>query len=165
MENCKNMFLIQLHTGLRYSDVCMLNDGNVSLAEQQIRLHMQKTSEPIAIPIHPRILHIFEQGEFCHPISNAKYNQYLKELGRLAGIDTIVEIKRVKGGRRILIREPKWHFITTHTARRTFCSLLFQKGVDSALIRAFSGHSTESAFQRYICLTNEQKSEMLKRYW
>ena len=165
LENCKNMFLIQLHTGLRFSDVCMLNDSNVNLADGTISIHMQKTSEALTVPIHPRILHIFERQQFCHPISNAKYNEYLKEIGRLAGIDTVVEIKRVKAGRRMMLREPKWNFITSHTARRTFCSLLFQKGVDSQLIRTFSGHKTETAFQRYICLTVEQKSEMLKRMW
>lgn len=165
LENCKNMFLIQLHTGLRFSDVCMLNSDNVNLDSGTISIHMQKTSEALTVPIHPRIRDIFEKQQFCHPISNAKYNQYLKEIGRLAGIDTVVEIKRVKAGRRMLLREPKWNFITSHTARRTFCSLLFQKGVDSQLIRAFSGHKTETAFQRYICLTVEQKSEMLKRMW
>lgn len=165
LENCKNMFLIQLHTGMRFSDVCMLNNSNVNLGNGTISIHMQKTSEALTIPIHPRIRNIFEQQQFCHPISNAKYNQYLKEIGKLAGIDTVVEIKRVKAGRRMLLREPKWNFITSHTARRTFCSLLFQKGVDSQLIRTFSGHKTETAFQRYICLTVEQKSEMLKRMW
>ena len=133
--------------------------------EEIIRLHTQKTGQEVEIPIHPRIKEIFAKGNYCHPISNARYNQYLKELGELAKIDTPVEIKKTKGGKRIILNEPKWKFITSHTGRRTFCSLLYMKGVDSRLIMNFSGHHSVSAFERYICLDNKQKNELLKRYW
>lgn len=165
LNNCRSLFLIQLYTGLRYSDVSRLNDSNVFVEEEVIRLHTKKTGQQVEIPIHPRIKKIFESGNYCHPISNARYNQYLKELGELAEIDTPVEIKKTKGGKRIILNEPKWKFISSHTGRRTFCSLLYMKGVDSRLIMNFSGHHSVSAFERYICLDSKQKNELLKKYW
>lgn len=165
LNNCRNMFLIQLHTGLRFSDVSRLNETNVFIEEEVIRLHTQKTGQEVEIPIHPRIKEIFANGNYCHPISNARYNQYLKELGELAKIDTLVEIKKTKAGKRVIFKEPKWKFITSHTGRRTFCSLLYMKGVDCRLIMNFSGHHSVSAFERYICLDSRQKNELLKKYW
>lgn len=163
LDNCKSYFLISVYTGLRYSDAIRLTPSNV--CGDVITIHQQKTGNPVKIPIHPTIKGIAEHLDRLHPISNCKFNAYIKKIALLAGIDDIVEVKKTVGGERIIEKMPKWKLVSSHTGRRQFCSTLYAKGLNEWVIMSFSGHKDLTSFKQYICLTVDKKMDMLKSVW
>ena len=163
LDNCKCYFLISAYTGLRYSDAIRLDRSNIN--EGVITIHQQKTGNPVQIPVHPTIQGIVERIGELHPISNAKYNKYIKTVAMLAGIDTVVEVRKTVGGERVIEKFPKWQLVSSHTARRQFCSTLYAKGLNEWVIMSFSGHKDLTSFKQYICLSADAKMDMLKSVW
>ena len=163
LDNCKSYFLISVYTGLRYSDAIRLDRSNV--CNGIIMIHQQKTGNPVKIPIHPVIQNITDHIDRLHPISNCKFNKYIKKVALIAGIDEVVEVKKIVGGKRIVEKVPKWKLISSHTGRRQFCSTLYAKGLSEWVIMSFSGHKDLTTFKQYICLNIDTKMDMLKSVW
>jgi site-specific recombinase XerD len=88
---------------------------------------------------------IFEKYDYKLPVpSNQKMNDYLKEIGGICDIDKV---------------------LTTHIARRTFASLMNDKGVNITAIQQMLGHRKITTTQHYVT-TNRSflKQEMSKAH-
>ena len=48
--------------------------------------------------------------------------------------------------------------ISTHTARRSFCTNMYKKGMPIYDIMHFSGHASEKEFYKYIRIEKEQRA-------
>lgn len=55
LKKVKDCFLIQLYTGIRYSDLSHLTPENIDSKNKRIYLYSLKTDTPIIIPIHKRL--------------------------------------------------------------------------------------------------------------
>ncbi len=135
----RDLFLFQIYTGMAYVDMSrfkveMINqdkDGTWWITKDR-----QKTGVEFDIPILPEAKEILDKYNNVLPeITNQKYNEYLKYVCDIAGIE-----KRV----------------TTHVARRTCGTLLFNRGVSIEVISRFLGHTTTKI--------TEQIYAKLKRY-
>ena len=121
----------------------------------------------MAIPLHPIVLEIWHKynGVLPQSISNQKFNDYIKEVCALAGVDG-AELKNItKGGLRAQHSFKKYELITSHTARRSFATNLYLSGFPSISIMAITGHKTERAFMAYIRVTEREHSELLRPHW
>ena len=47
--------------------------------------------------------------------------------------------------------DEKWKFVSSHTARRSFATNLYKKGVDIYTISQLCGHSSIEMTKKYIC--------------
>ena len=139
--------LIGCFTGLRFSDFIQVKRENI-IEENKIKIRTQKTGETVVIPLHPYVKEIFEKydGELPKPISNQKMNDFLKEVGELAGIDSQVEMSITKGGKLQKNIFSKHELITTPVARRSFASNLYLANVPSITIMKITGHQTGKKF-------------------
>ncbi|UOQ74121.1 site-specific integrase [Hymenobacter cellulosilyticus] len=159
LDNARALFLLGCYTGLRYSDISTLRPEHIF--ETSLRITTQKTAEDQIIPLRPEARRIVARVQAGHvrPISNPKLNQYVKELAQLAGIDREVERVRYSGGKRLAERAPKYAFVTTHTARRTFVTLALEDGIEMSRVMKVSGHRTWAAFKRYVNVTDESAAD------
>lgn len=82
-------------------------------------------------------------------------NRHLKELAALAGIDTHTERTHYAGGTRYTHLAPKYEFVTTHTARRTFVTLALEDRLRPELIMKITGHKDLKSFNRYVNVTED----------
>lgn len=80
-------------------------------------------------------------------VSMVNFNYYIKEVVRLAGITELVKISHKRGTYIIEEVRPKYNWISSHTARRSFCTNEYLAGTPTDLIMAISGHKTEKAFR------------------
>ena len=163
LDNVRDLFLIGANTGLRYSDFSILKPENIK--DNRIRITQTKTGDPVIIPLHRIIKNILSKrkGELPRGISNEKMNLYLKEIG--AKIPSLKKIERAsitKGGNLITRDEEKWKKLTTHTARRSFASNWYKRGVPSITIMAITGHKTEKSFLKYIRVTPEEHADIFQ---
>lgn len=165
LEKVRDLFLIGCWTGLRFSDWCKVSadkiKGNV------IQIEQQKTSNKVAIPIHDIVKEILNKNKGVLPknISNQKFNEYIKEIAKKAEITSIEHKAITKGGKRISLKYKKWELVSSHTARRSFATNLYNQGLDTLTIMSITGHKTSQAFLKYIKVTPEEHAEKVIEHW
>jgi integrase len=146
----RDSFLVSCYTGLRYSDISRLESKHVNYSTNMISIITQKTNTQVIIPIHPIVCEIFERYDKCPPKvqCNQATNRMLKVLCRKAGITDLITIMETRGGVREEKSYAKCDMVTTHTARRSFATNAFKRGVPTLSIMQITGHRTESSFMR-----------------
>jgi len=151
LEKVRDLFLIGCYTGLRFSDLSKLNKDNIT-NDNTINVKTIKTNQSVVVPIHPITRQIFEKYDYQLPreISNQKFNEYLKDVAKIAGIKEPITTESTKGGFKVAETTEKYNLVTSHTARRSFATNAFLMDMPSISIMKITGHKTESAFMRYI---------------
>jgi integrase len=164
-ERVRDLFLVGAWTGLRFSDFVRIKEDNIK--DNYIEIEQQKTGKRVLIPLHPVVAEIWEKYNKQLPrvITNQKFNDYIKEVCKMAGITEHEHKAITKGGIKISTRYEKWELISSHTARRSFATNLFLSGFPTLSIMQITGHKTEKAFMRYIKVTPEQHANLLRLHW
>lgn len=165
LERVRDLFLLGCWTGLRFSDVTRIRKENIK--EGVITIVQSKTNEPVVIPLHPVFIRIWDKygGDIPVHISNQKFNDYIKEACRMAGINDKILKSITKGGRKVTTQYEKWQLVSSHTARRSFATNLYKSGFPSISIMQITGHRTESAFLKYIRVSKQEYADMLADHW
>ncbi|RZK18616.1 MAG: site-specific integrase, partial [Flavobacterium sp.] len=97
--------------------------------------------------------------------SNQKMNDYIKDIGMQAGIDSPVILTKYKGATKIEKSEPKFKFLSSHSARRTFVTLSLEKGMRPEVVMSITGHKDYATFKKYIKLTENVKLAEMNNAW
>lgn len=107
------------------------------------------------------------EGKFPEAISNQKFNEYLKNGCERCGLlKRMVSIKSFAAGQQVLLTKPKYFFITSHTARRSFATNEYlARDLQIAEIRALTGHKSDKSFYRYIRVTPRENAENVSKKW
>ena len=165
LERVRDLFIIGCWTGLRYSDLQQITPDRIN--GDFIELKQKKTGDKVVIPVHFTVKQILKKynGILPKPISNQKYNEYLKEAAKHAGIsDTFIKTVSYKGLRHEK-KYPKYELISSHTARRSFCTNAYKDNIPTLAIMAISGHKTEQAFLKYIKADSKEHAEKVLKIW
>jgi site-specific recombinase XerD len=165
LERVRDLFLVGCWTGLRFSDFSTLKAD--AIKGEFIHWEQFKGAKKVVIPIHPTVKAIFEKygGNLPQTISNQNMNDYIKEVCQLAGMVEKEAKGITKGGVRIVQFFEKWQLVSSHSARRSFATNLYEAGFPSISIMKITGHRTEKAFLKYIKLSQEQHAKMLQMHW
>jgi len=167
MERVRDLFIVGCYTGLRFSDFSQIKKesfiGNI------LQIKTLKTGEWVKIPVLKQVSDVMakytdQPNSLPKSCQNQTMNLHLKEIGRRAKIDTTVLKIRNRGKERIETSIPKYKLIGTHTARRSFATNMFKRGVPSRVIMAVTGHRTERAFSSYIKISKDENAELMWRY-
>lgn len=111
-----------------------------------------------------KALEVLKKHAYVLPkISGVKFNVYIKEVAKLAGIDSPVTLKRYSGKRMIEIKKPKYEFISSHCARRSFVTLLLEKGVPPTTIMKITGHTDLKTLMKYESTSDDAVVDALER--
>ena len=161
LSHVRDIFVLGAFTGLRFSDLAQLSKVSVSGPEgrKTLKVRTQKTATAVVIPLHPLAEAVLGRNEGHPPkaYSNPATNRILKELSQLAGFTATVEVTTAKGRE----AKQKWEMVTTHTARRSFCTNAYLAGIPLPSIMALSGHSKTQTFMGYIRITAEENAANL----
>ncbi|MBK9221022.1 MAG: site-specific integrase [Saprospiraceae bacterium] len=164
LEAVRDVFCFGCFTGLRFSDIKKIKRENIK--EGDINLVSEKTTEKIRVPLNQYSEAILKKYNYSLPvISNQKTNEHLKNLGKLGEINEPTVITRFQGVEEIQVTKPKYEFIGTHTARRTFVTLSLEKGMRPEVVMSITGHKEYNTFKKYIKLTSKVKNMDMKRIW
>ncbi len=165
LTKVRDLFLVGCYTGLRFSDLTQLRKENIT-ADETINIKTQKTNQIVVVPIHPITRLILEKYDYQLPraISNQKFNVYLKEIGRIAGINEKVTTEITKGGFKVSTTTEKYNLICSHCSRRSFATNAFLADMPSISIMKITGHKTESAFMKYIKMSAKDNAAKMKSH-
>lgn len=161
----RDLFCFSCFTGLRFSDIYSFKE--TSIKNGFIEVKTEKTRQFIKIPLTGFAQEILRRngGMLPKPISNQKMNNYLKEIAKFCGLEEIIRITSYRGTQKIETIEPKYNFITTHTARRTFVTLSLEKGMRAETVMSITGHKDYHTFKKYIKLTDNVKMLEMNKIW
>jgi len=164
LDRAKDLFLIGAYTGLRFSDLSQLNKDNITA--DTISVRTIKTGTPVSIPLHSVVRSILGkyEGNLPKVPSNQKFNDYIKEIVKRAGIKEPVKVEQTKGDLTTKTSVPKYQLTTSHTARRSFATNAFLADIPSIAIMKITGHKTESAFMKYIKISPEDNARKLMQH-
>ena len=151
-QKARDFFCFGCLTGLRYVDLVELAKDN--LINGTIKTTTQKTNKEVTIPIFPGLQTIIdrypEQYKLLPKFSNQKLNVYIKECCQEAEIKALVEYKTFEKNVTIKEFRPKHELIGTHTGRKTFISLAYEKGMNIEDIKKITGITREKTLRRYL---------------
>ena len=80
-------------------------------------------------------------------------------------INTVIIKTEYEEGKLVPKEYFKHQLVTSHTARRTFCTNAFLDGIPVLSIMSISGHRTEKAFLRYIKISGQQHAKNVLDIW
>jgi len=183
LQKARDLLVIGCFLGQRISDLKRLEYSDIKTNEAgKKRLHItqKKTSKNVILPIPSPVQRILDDwGYFPNQLSEQKFNDYIKEVCKLAGINTplqghktaVITITRkdeagasyeLKVARKALGTYPKHVLITSHTCRRSFASNWYGKLPNSAIMAA-TGHRKEEDFLRYIKVTPSDHADVMEK--
>ena len=168
--NARDWLVISCETGQRVSDFMRFSkeqiryEGNVPLCEfTQI-----KTDKIMAIPLSKKVRAILAKrgGDFPRKISDQRYNEYIKEVCKIAGINTSIKGSKMikETNRKANGLYPKYELVTSHIGRKSFATNNYGK-IPTALLINVTGHTTEAMFLEYIGKTETEKAKQLAGYF
>lgn len=167
LEKVRDLFVIGCYTGLRFSDLAGLSIDNVD--DDILEVRQIKTGDRVYIPLQQEVKVIMDRynGMFPKTISNQKFNEYLKDVCKkceLLNID--VSLKAFVAGKRLVLTQPKYTLVKSHTARRSFATNEYKRGeLTIAEIRAITGHKTDKSFYKYIRVSPRENAENVAAKW
>lgn len=167
LDNVRDVFCFGCFTGQRFSDIASLRRSAIK-GDRWI-LRTIKTDRSNHVPLNGFALAILEKHrEAARPlpvISNQKTNDNLKELGKLLEINEATTLTKRRGSEKLANTQPKYEFISTHTARRTFITLSLEKGMRPEVVMRISGHSNYSSFKKYIKISEKVTEQEMNNIW
>ncbi len=175
--NATQWLIISCFTGQRISDFMRFTKEMIRIEKGKslIEFEQQKTGKLMTIPIHAKVQQILDKnkGEFPHRISDQRYNDYIKEVCKIAGIDEEIKGKKqlnisqennIQKIRRVEGVYPKYELVTSHIGRRSFATNYYGDIPTSYLIYV-TGHSSEIMFLNYIGKSNKDMALELTKYF
>ena len=165
LERVRDVFILGCLTGMRYSDYKRIKRENI--VNDVIRMREVKDkSKTLEIPLSSWTKKILEKYNYNLPvISEQKFREYVKETARLVGFTEQVIVASRIGNTIKEESKRRCDLISTHTARRTFITIMKNKGVPDKVIMKITGHKSLSSFHRYYRPNNQDVSGFMKDVW
>lgn len=169
LDRVRDLFLIGANTGLRFSDFTDIKPENIREDKDGAFLEIiqYKTKRTAIIPINETVKYILNKynNQLPEPISNQKFNEYIKEVANLCPLLHKLELlSYVKGGKNIEENIERWTLVSSHTARRSFATNAYERGTPVKSIMAITDHKTEDSFRRYIKTSKRKQAEIFREY-
>lgn len=175
LENAKDWLIISCYTGQRVSDFMRFTDDMIRIEQDKhlIEFTQKKTGKLMTVPLHKKVLEILDKrgGKFPYPISDQKYNDFIKTVCKKAGLMQPTKGSRYKETEpksKIFRKEngifPKHELVTSHIGRRSFATNFYGQIPTTYLIYV-TGHSTEAMFLNYIGKSNKDLALELTNYF
>ena len=173
--NARDWLIISCYVGQRVSDLMRFTSKDIREEKEKLLIEFtqKKTGKMMTVPLHPKVVEILEKrnGEFPRPLSEQKYNNYIKTVCKEAklkekvkGSKNIETSKGSKKYRKLSGIYEKWELVSSHIGRRSFATNFYGNIPTSYLIYV-TGHSTEKMFLSYIGKSNKDLAMEITNYF
>lgn len=155
----RDWFILDCYTGLRVSDLVVLNKKNYN--GKYITIANEKTDEKVVIPVHPNVRKVLDRHKgFPRRITDVEINRQIKLICEKAGITDNILHTITKGGRRQDSYQQKWEMVTCHTARRSFITNLRKNGVPDTIVMKLTGIRSAQTLKKYDKLSADEAAKI-----
>lgn len=153
-------FLIGAYTGMRISDAREVSEEN--MANGYLSYVSIKTGIHAVVPLKPGVAERIKRVQASDvTVSLMGYNKAIRRLVQRAGITERVKV--FKAGERLA--GEKWEYVSSHTARHSFCTNLAIMGAPLHQISMLAGHTSIAMTDRYIIKTMPELSSKTLKFF
>lgn len=163
LEKVRDLFIIGCTTGQRFSNYKEISKSDI-VGDQILVPDCKDSSKILSIPLIDITREILEKYDYNLPaISNQKFNKYIKEVFALAGFDQ--NTKKIQRYGKQIIEEniPLHNRISSHTARRTFITIMMEKQVPIKVIMSITGHKSVKQILNYHKLSESVRRDSMAK--
>jgi hypothetical protein len=170
LERQRDVMIVGCLTGLRLSDwkKVDLNEGVAVEVDgfEFLQVVTQKTGAKVYIPLMEQTKEILSRyGGRLPLISEQKTREYFREVAKRAGLnDMFLKVQKVKG-EYLETKKEKYHFVSTHTCRRSFISIAKMESLPDEYFELLTGHSSggrrDSMIDHYNKLPAEERLRLI----
>jgi len=165
LERVRDLFVFGCATGMRYSNYSKVTRSDIY--NGQINIRDKKNSDKLlSIPLNDFSEAILEKYDYSLPvIANQKFNDYIKEVFKALGYDQVVKRTTKIGNEIIETETPLYQRISSHTARRSFITIMKNKKIPDKVIMSYTGHKSLEIFNKYYRPNEDDKIDFMNSVW
>lgn len=165
LEKVRDLFVFGCATGMRYSNYSKVAKKDIQ--NGMIKVRDEKNNyKTLEIPLNDFSKYVLKKYDYQLPkISNQRFNDYIKEVFKT--IDYTEEVKKtMKVGKEIIEQiNPLYERISSHTARRSFITIMKNKKIPDKVIMSYTGHRSLEVFNKYYKPNNEDRKDFMQTVW
>lgn len=166
LERVRDLFCLLCYTGQRFED--LINFDPKDIKNNAWDFISVKVKKRVIVPFEGYIApakDILERIGYSVPkISNQKFNEYIKTVGKLAGMDEIIKITRYSGKQKLVIEKRKYDFLSSHVGRRSMVTNLLSRNVPITLVQKLIAHSDIRTLMKYESANTDSLIDALNKF-
>lgn len=163
LEKVRDVFVFACVTGMRFGELSLITKSNVTDTEILLKEDKDTNKETRNIPLTSISKFILSKYEYKLPlIANQKQNEYIKDVFEELKYNHKIQKVTTKGKENIKEEMFFYDRISTHTARRTFITMMKRQGKSDKLIASITGHTDMKTLNQYYQVDSEQKKEAME---
>jgi len=159
----RDLFIFGCSTGMRYSNYSEVRKKDIQNGFINV-IDVKDKRKTLSVPLNKISKTILEKYKYELPkISNQKFNEYLKDLFELMEYNEIIK-KTMRYGSEIIETETQlYNRISSHTARRSFITIMKNQGVPDKIIMSYTGHKSIEVFNNYYRPNQEHRIDFMNK--
>jgi integrase len=162
LEKSRDLFVFACVTGFRYGEMTSINRSTVTDHYIILKEEKDETKEAREIPLTSLSRFLLLKYDYALPlIANQKQNKYIKEVFEELEYTNKVEKTTTKGKENIKVEMIFKDRISTHTARRTFITMMKRQGKSDKLIASITGHTDMKTLNAYYQVNDDETKEAM----
>lgn len=162
LERVRDVFVFACVTGMRFGELSLISKSNVSDSHITLKEDKDKNKEVRNIPLTTLSRHILLKYDYKLPlIENQNQNKFIKDVFKELEYNQKVQKVTTKGKENIKEDLFFYERISTHTARRTFITMMKRQGKSDKLIAKITGHTDMKTLNQYYQVDDEQTKEAM----
>jgi hypothetical protein len=157
LDIARDFLVLECRTGQRISDIRAITRDSIQddtwnlIQKKGNRMKVKHIEFPMGEEFTLNAKLILEKYNYALPkMPEQNINKYIKEVCKLAGIDQSIYIERWAGNKKIRIPGKKYEFISTHTGKKSFITILASQGTPVAFLSALTGTSQKTIERHYL---------------
>lgn len=166
LERVRDLFCLLCYTGQRFED--LINFDPKDIKNNAWDFISVKVKKRVIVPFEGYIApakDILERIGYSVPkISNQKFNEYIKTVGKLAGLDETIKITRYSGKQKLVIEKRKYDFLSSHVGRRSMVTNLLSRNVPITLVQKLTAHSDIRTLMKYESASTDSLIDALNKF-
>lgn len=164
----RDIFVFQSFIGCRVGDLWKMTRANIINGAIEYIPRKTREGRPVTVrvPLTDTAKEILDRYKDCSGdkllpfVAQQQYNEDIKEILRLCGIDRMVTVLNPLTGEEE--KKPIYEVASSHLARRNFIGNMYRKVKDPNAIGKLSGHAEGSkAFARYRDIDDDMAKELV----
>lgn len=165
LERVRDLFVFGCATGMRISNYSKVQKKDIQGDFIKVR-DQKNTNKSLEVPLNDFSIYILKKYEYHLPsISNQKFNDYIKEVFKEIGYNESIK-KTIKIGKDLIEEiNPLYERISSHTARRSFITIMKNKKIPDKIIMSYTGHKSLEVFNKYYKPNNDDKKDFMQTVW
>ncbi|AIG29402.1 integrase [Flavobacterium psychrophilum] len=162
LERVRDVFVFACVTGMRFGELSTIRRSNVTDVDIVLKEDKDHNKPTRNIPLTSISKFILSKYDYKLPlIANQKQNEYIKEVFKAMEYNSLVEKVTTKGKENIKQEMFFYDRISTHTARRTFITMMKRQGKSDKLIARITGHTDMKTLNQYYQVDDTQTKEAM----